>query len=76
MSYRYRCSACRLTSPRLDRHGAHQMRAAHRAQFHGGMVPDGEQLVTDTGLSLPARRLLVGLAVGGTVLAVANWLTR
>lgn len=75
--YRYRCGTCRETSPRLpSRRAALAVRDQHRRAAHGGFRPDAELLWPETGLSLPARRLLIGLAVGGTVLAVANWLTR
>ncbi|MFE2945239.1 hypothetical protein ACFXKG_40375 [Streptomyces sp. NPDC059255] len=74
MSYRYRCGTCRATSPALPgRRAAHAARDRHRDQVHGGLVPDGELLWPETGLTLPARRLLIGLGIGGTVMGVWNW---
>jgi hypothetical protein len=74
MSYRYRCQTCRTTSPPVSLAAAEAERHRHRVEFHGGHVPDGEDVRyvgpqrnewwTD-------RRVLRFAAV---VLAVIGWL--
>ncbi|MEU8834872.1 hypothetical protein [Streptomyces sp900116325] len=44
--YAYRCEQCRTTSPAVvTRHGLDEERSKHRNLFHGGHVPDGEQVM-------------------------------
>ncbi|MBA0051940.1 hypothetical protein E0L36_13855 [Streptomyces sp. AJS327] len=75
MTWRYRCQRCELTSPRTTRAAAEELAQRHRAAAHDGLIPDdGEELWPETGLSLPARRMLLGMALGGTALLIARWL--
>ena len=49
--YRYRCPQCRTTSPAVpSRRAAHAEGHRHRADFHGGHHPDGEEILA------PARK--------------------
>ncbi|MFF0395151.1 hypothetical protein ACFYSJ_05095 [Streptomyces sp. NPDC005248] len=44
--YAYRCEQCRTTSPAVvTRHRLDEERSKHRNLFHGGHVPDGEQVM-------------------------------
>lgn len=44
--YAYRCTQCRTTSSAVvTRHGLNEERTKHRHLFHGGHVPDGEQVM-------------------------------
>ncbi|GGZ23604.1 hypothetical protein GCM10010387_16000 [Streptomyces inusitatus] len=46
MGYQYRCERCKTTSPSvLTQAGATEERRRHREEFHGGHVPDGEQII-------------------------------
>lgn len=75
MTWRYRCERCEMTSPAVaDRQAAEQLRDRHRDVVHGGLIPDAEEMWPETGLSLPARRMLIGMGVGSAVLLIARWL--
>jgi hypothetical protein len=78
--YRYRCAQCRTTSPELlSRRALHEERDAHRRRFHGGHIPDGEQVLAEPRMrlaDLPMEQrvglvilLLVVLVVGAAKLA-------
>ncbi|MFE2587190.1 hypothetical protein [Streptomyces sp. NPDC059378] len=42
----YRCEQRRTTSPAVvTRHGLEEQRSKHRNLFHGGHIPDGEQVM-------------------------------
>ncbi|MFI8995693.1 hypothetical protein [Streptomyces sp. NPDC053542] len=79
--HRYRCDRCRKTWPPVATpEEADAQRARHRAIAHSGAAPDGDDIwrveerpVDGVGLSRPARRMLIGIGVGGTVMAVWNW---
>lgn len=44
--YAYRCPLCRTTStPARTESEAKAARAVHRRDFHGGHIPDGEQII-------------------------------
>lgn len=45
MPHRYHCPICHTTSPPLpSRRAALADRDRHRADFHGGHIPDGERI--------------------------------
>lgn len=66
MSYRYRCEQCRTTThPVHSRDTLDHERRTHRAEFHGGHIPDGEQVIevrTRPG-DLPIQYYVVALVV-------------
>lgn len=68
-TYVYRCDNCREESDPLTRRELDYVRNDHRHQFHGGLKPDGEQVLQ------PERMRLADLPreqriVGGILLAV------
>ncbi|MET7550263.1 hypothetical protein [Streptomyces sp. NPDC005078] len=62
--YAYRCEQCRTTSPAVvTRHGLDEERSKHRNLFHGGHVPDGEQVMEPDKFSVfdvPREQWIVG----------------
>lgn len=44
MPFVYRCRRCRASSPPGPRREAEEYRQQHRAEEHGGLVPDGESI--------------------------------
>ncbi|MET8538031.1 hypothetical protein ACFRCW_43425 [Streptomyces sp. NPDC056653] len=62
--YAYRCEQCRTTSPAVvTRHGLDEERSKHRNLFHGGHVPDGEQVMEPDKFNVfdvPREQLIVG----------------
>jgi hypothetical protein len=78
--HRYRCDRCARTWPDRPTAAAAALdRARHRAAAHHDQAPSGDQLwmteeAEGAGLSRPARRMLVGLAVGGAAMAIWNWI--
>jgi hypothetical protein len=44
---RYRCAMCRTSSPELSRWELEAARDAHRRDFHGGLIPDGEEITEE-----------------------------
>ncbi|MBL0778056.1 hypothetical protein G6541_12265 [Streptomyces albidoflavus] len=45
--YQYRCTQCRETSPPVGRQELDRIRARHRRVAHGGLIPDGEQVIEE-----------------------------
>lgn len=78
MAYRYRCQQCRTTSPPVPTKAAARLeRGRHRDQFHGGHIPDGEEIQTRTEPGEPQtadlRELTITLGVFVAFL-VLGWL--
>lgn len=48
--FQYRCGSCRASAPlSRTRREAEEVRERHRATVHGGLVPDGEELLSVPG---------------------------
>ncbi|MFE0689005.1 hypothetical protein ACFV0Z_12765 [Streptomyces xiamenensis] len=73
MAYRYRCRICRTSSHTVNSlTEARTARDHHRAVAHGGLVPDGDAIQSETGRPT-GRQLIAGVLVL-LVLAVLGWL--
>ncbi|WP_406502581.1 hypothetical protein [Streptomyces sp. NBC_01602] len=62
--YASRCEQCGKTSPAVvTRHGLDEERSKHRNLFHGGHVPDGDQVTEPDKFNVfdvPREQLIVG----------------
>lgn len=80
--YRYRCDRCHRTWPDRDTQAAAGLdRDRHRAAAHSGHSPHGDEVWSaaedeNTGLTRPARRLILGTLIGGSAMAAWRWLHR
>ncbi|MFD8549778.1 hypothetical protein [Streptomyces sp. NPDC059649] len=81
MSYRYQCRACRASMVVDSREEAEHVRTLHRAVEHGGLAPDGEELLPSA-VPVPqgpppvsTRKALLLLGVLAAVLVVARLLS-
>lgn len=83
MPHVYRCRQCRAASRPGSRRAAEAYRQEHRDTEHGGLIPDGEQIVRVPGstpdpdsryVSTPA--ILGGLALLALASAIARALGR
>lgn len=72
--FQYRCAQCRTTSPAAhSRHELNNERNRHRDLFHGGHIPDGEQVIAPQRMSLLdlPREQRIAAVVIALVLVVA-----
>jgi hypothetical protein len=83
--YRYRCGQCSASSPpTVGRVEAEAYRDYHRADAHGGLVPDGERIDRVHGADardpdaryLSTRAALAGLALLALATAISRVLGR
>ncbi|MEU5091705.1 hypothetical protein [Streptomyces sp. NPDC021356] len=79
MPHVYRCRQCRATSPPSTRKDAEASRREHRVIEHGGLAPDGEEIVRVPGSTPDPDHRYVSTAavVGGlALLAIASAIAR
>ncbi|MFJ4846297.1 hypothetical protein [Streptomyces sp. NPDC088733] len=76
--FQYRCAQCRTTSPAAhSRHELNAERNRHRDLFHGGHIPDGEQIIAPRRMSLldlPGEQRIAAVVL--TVVLVVAYMIR
>lgn len=79
MPYVYRCRQCRAASPPASRDATEAYQQQHRDTEHGGLIPDGEEIVRVPGsIRDPDSRYVSTEAVLGglALLALASAVAR
>ncbi|MGV9755417.1 hypothetical protein ACWDUC_06215 [Streptomyces tricolor] len=79
MPYVYRCPQCRAASPPTTRQAAEAHRQAHRDVKHGGLVPDGDDIIRVPGSTRDpdGRYVSTAAVLGGlALLALASAIAR
>ncbi|WP_433341675.1 hypothetical protein [Streptomyces sp. CA-253872] len=73
--YEYRCEKCALTSPQVyTRRELDDLRHEHRVRAHGGLIPDGEDVLRTERArlaDLPGEQRVAAVVLLAAVLLVA-----
>lgn len=77
MTASYRCAQCGVTSPKVSgRDALDAVRAGHRLAAHGGLIPDGEEILGGPMAAMrPRVNVLAVLFIGGGLVTFWQWLT-